>query len=135
MLHLRVRIVSFILALLFVMHIVLMGSSAYAYQDKGAAGIASLTGGRKMMKFKVPMRKERVKEGANIGGIPKISGATCSDGSNCDSDQGKRDFSVECKLGDYQKSDGTSAKKVATSGFVAFSADYHGPKRHPPKHN
>ncbi|PON58056.1 hypothetical protein PanWU01x14_169870 [Parasponia andersonii] len=132
MLHIRVRMVSFILGLLFVMHIGLMGSSAYAYQDMGVAGDASLTEGRKMMKFKELMRMEIVKEGPKIGGI---SGATCSDGSNCVLDQGKRDFSVECKLRDYQKRDGTSAKKVTTSGFVAFSADYHGPKRHPPRHN
>ena len=86
-----------------------------------------------MMKHKELMTKEIVKEaGSSIGGISKISGATHSDGSNCDFDQGKRDFSaVECKPGE-QKSD-SSVKKVA--GFVAFSADYHGPKRHPPKHN
>lgn len=63
----------------------------------------------------------------------KISGAT---NGNCDGGfEGKRDLSVKCKLGDDKSNTSPPTKLVVASRFVAFSADYHGPKRHPPKHN
>lgn len=88
-------------------------------------------GGRKLKGNEEWMRKETspVREGAINGGRgsdhSKISGATTSSDGNFEI-EGNGDFSVKCKNG---------CGKVVVGRFVAFSADYHGPKRHPPKHN
>lgn len=75
------------------------------------------------------LKKETVGEGPkmnNGAGISKISGATPSDG--------KGGVNVKSKLGDKSDHLSTSAMKVGGL-FVAFSADYHAPRRHPPIHN
>ena len=59
----------------------------------------------------------------------KISGANHSVG-NCEL-EGKGGLDVKCKIGD-QSSIRSSINVVS---FVAFTADYHVPKRHPPKNN
>ena len=62
----------------------------------------------------------------------EISGANRS-GGNFDF-EGKDGFSVKSKLRAHRiRITTNSTWKV--NGFVVFSADYHGPKRHPPKHN
>lgn len=65
---------------------------------------------------KVLRKKIEREEGLNA----KISGAIHSDGIL---DEVKGGFRVKCKEGDKE------------NGFVAFTADYHGPERHTPKHN
>ena len=62
-------------------------------------------------------------------GYSKNSGANRYDGK-CDF-EGKRAFNVKCKYWNET----SSTPKVETADFVAFGADYHGPNRHPPKHN
>ncbi|XP_060958270.1 uncharacterized protein LOC115700292 isoform X1 [Cannabis sativa] len=146
----------FYLGLLFLImiHIALMdSSSAYAHQyDQDNSSL--LSGGRKMMMM---MREENnnIAGGAvavAVAGIPKISGASHDDidGSNCGGQGIKRGFShVKCNKvleEDHDDDDQknitstrdmayTNKKVVVVAGFVAFNADYHGPKRHPPKHN
>ena len=79
------------------------------------------------------LRKEiEREEGLNA----KISGAIHSGGIL---DEVKGDFRVKCKEGDNSSSSSSSSsstsKKYKENGFVAFTADYHGPERHTPKHN
>ncbi|GMN57583.1 hypothetical protein TIFTF001_026696 [Ficus carica] len=127
MVHKRFSKISFFLGLLFVMHGLNMGSSAL-HEDKDE--IATMSGGRKLMGALKEIVRELGPDNHVInGGISKISGATPSD----DDDhkfEGKRGLNGKRKLGDHKSS---TAKKMG--GFVAFSADYHGPRRHPPKHN
>ena len=85
-------------------------------------------GGRKMGGHEVVVRKEiGEKQGFEVV-ASKNSGAKRSDGK-CDFEE-KGAFNVKCKS--WNK---TSTPKVETTDFVAFGADYHGPNRHPPKHN
>lgn len=84
-------------------------------------------GGRKMAAQQVVLRN---------GELAPTTTTTSSknSGATCDSEARKGDLSVKCKLG--RKS--SSAKKLVAhhhDRFVAFGADYHGPARHPPKHN
>lgn len=76
------------------------------------------------------MRKETsLREGPINGGgsdYSDISGATTSSDGNFGF-EGKGDFSVKRK--------NIGSEKPVVGRFVAFSADYHGPKHHPPKHN
>lgn len=66
------------------------------------------------------LRKEIERQDALNGkAASEISGATHSDGI-LDLEVLKGSFKVKCKLG---------------HNLVAFTADYHGPKRHPSKHN
>lgn len=75
---------------------------------------------------KVLMSKEIEKQDVTTS---EISGATHFDG-NSDLEV-KGDFKVKCKLGDSNK----TPKKYRVAGFVAFNADYQGPKHHSPTHN
>lgn len=84
-------------------------------------------GGRRMGGHEV-VRKEIAEKQGSDGGASKNSGANRSDGK-CDFEE-KGAFNVKCKSWD-----GSSTPKVETAHFVAFGADYRGPKRHPPKHN
>lgn len=68
-------------------------------------------------------------EVVEILGSSKNSGANRCDGK-CNL-QGNEAFNVKCKS--WNETSTTS--KVGTVDFVAFGADYHGPKRHLPKHN
>jgi hypothetical protein len=75
------------------------------------------------------LRKEIEREdGLNA----EISGAIHSDGIL---DEVKGDFRVKCKEGDNSGGSSSTPKKYKENGFVAFTADYHGPERHTPKHN
>lgn len=62
----------------------------------------------------------------------KLSGATSIDHGLFGGK--KRDFNGKTPLGD-DKTISDHGHKKAISGFVAFSADYRGPKHHNPKHN
>ena len=79
-----------------------------------------------MAVHKVLMSKEIEKQDVTTS---EISGATHFDG-NSDLEV-KGDFKVKCKLGDSNK----TPKKYRVAGFVAFNADYQGPKHHSPTHN
>lgn len=85
-------------------------------------------GGRKMAARQVVLRN---------GELAPTTTTTSSknSGATCDSEARKGDLSVKCKLG--RKSSSAKKKLVAHhhDHFVAFGADYHGPARHPPKHN
>jgi hypothetical protein len=70
------------------------------------------------------------KEIENNGGTAEISGSIHSD------DEVKGDFRVKCKPGDNSSNSSTRKKyKERGLSFVAFTADYHGPQQHTPKHN
>lgn len=89
-------------------------------------------GGRKMAVQKVLLSEEIEREDHGLNGrTSEISGATHSDGILDLEVLKGADFKVKCKL--WGKSD--APKKHKASGFVAFTADYQGPKRHLPKHN
>lgn len=80
---------------------------------------------------KVVMSKEIEREDGLKGETAEISGAIHSDGIL----EVKGDFiRVKCKVGDNSRSS-SSPKKYKEDGFVAFTADYHGPQGHTPKHN
>ncbi|KAB1211408.1 hypothetical protein CJ030_MR6G021402 [Morella rubra] len=135
MMHLQ-KLTSFLLGLLFFMH-ALRVSSAYANQgeeglarrgtnggvSKGlldGAGLRKIgLGGRKMVVQKVLRKEIERQDTLNGKAASEISGATHSDGI-LDLEVLKGSFKVKCKLG---------------HNLVAFTADYHGPKRHPSKHN
>ncbi|KAK4850233.1 hypothetical protein QYF36_004980 [Acer negundo] len=76
-------------------------------------------GSRKMAAHKM-FRKELEKE--------IISGANRCVGK-CEF-EGRRDFSDTSSTSHHHHH-----KLIKGGGFVAFNADYHGPRRHPPKHN
>lgn len=80
----------------------------------------------------VVVRKENIgdqKQGLEVV-ASKNSGANRFDGKCHDFEEKGSAFNVKCK-----KWNETTTPKVETADFVAFGADYHGPKRHPPKHN
>lgn len=78
------------------------------------------------------LRKENDKEGGIMStGTSKISGATYTV-LKCEL-EGKGEIHAKCKLCS-DKNNGVP-KKTNVVGFVAFSADYGGPKRHLPRHN
>lgn len=73
-------------------------------------------------------RKGMEEEGLNQE-TSKISGANHFVG-NCEI-EGKGGLDAKCKFGD--ENNAPTSRNVVS--FVAFSADYHVPKRHPPKNN
>ena len=78
-----------------------------------------------MTVHKVVMSKEIERTSEN-------SGATHSDGKS-DQLEVKGNFNVKCKVGDNNNC--TPKKYYRVAGFVAFNADYQGPKHHSPTHN
>lgn len=81
-------------------------------------------GGRKMAAQKVVPRNGELTTTSS-----KNSGATC------DSEARKGDLNVKCELDKRSISAKKTLKVAHHDHFVAFGADYHGPARHPPKHN
>ncbi|KAK8541711.1 hypothetical protein V6N12_014338 [Hibiscus sabdariffa] len=79
-------------------------------------------GGRKMGRHEVAVVRKESGKGVDS----KNSGANYGSDGKCDF-EGKEGFSVKCKT--------WKETKVETDDFVAFGADYGGPKRHSPKHN
>lgn len=73
---------------------------------------------------------EKNPKGMDKSGTLKISGASHSDGKF--HFEGRGDFLGKRKFEDHKSN---SHKLNNAAGFVAFNSDYHGPKRHPPKHN
>uniref|UniRef100_A0A2N9F4J5 BURP domain-containing protein n=1 Tax=Fagus sylvatica TaxID=28930 RepID=A0A2N9F4J5_FAGSY len=88
-------------------------------------GNAKLRGRKMMIKRALGM----VKEESLIGDNSKIKGAAHSV-VNCNH-EGKGVLNVNCKL----RKRGPKPMGVKMAGFVAFNADYHVPKSHPPKNN
>lgn len=84
-----------------------------------------------MMRNQEYLRKEY---SSGVTSSSKISGAT---NGNCDDGfEGEEDLShMKRKLGHKSNYSASPPTKVVADRFVAYSADYHGPKRHPPKHN
>ncbi|XVE78595.1 hypothetical protein DITRI_Ditri13aG0158600 [Diplodiscus trichospermus] len=118
---LHIRFTGLLLVLLFVLHAPKI-CSVHAHQGEETVG------GRKMGGHE---RKETDgKQGLEmLVEASKNSGAKRYD-RKCDF-QGKGDFNVKCKSGNEI----SGIPKVETADFVAFGADYHGPNRHPPRHN
>lgn len=87
-----------------------------------------------MAEQKVSSKEIEVEGRVNgAGTTSKISGAVHCDGIVQLLGLGvKGDFKVKCKLGN---NDITPKKHMKVSGFLGFTADYQGPKRHTPKHN
>lgn len=83
-------------------------------------------GGRKMAAQKVVLKKEEL--------TPITSTSSKNSGATCDSEARKGDLNVKCEL-DKRISAKKKLKVAHHDHFVAFGADYHGPARHPPKHN
>lgn len=89
-----------------------------------------------MAEQKVLSKETEVEDRLNgSSGTSEISGATHSEGivlvglgvkGGC--------FKVKCKLAGNNDHI-TPKKHMKVSGPVGFTADYQGPKRHPPKHN
>lgn len=75
----------------------------------------------------------KIEEGLK-GESSKISGASATHfARKCyDSTEGKEDLNVKCILTSDKS---RISKKFGVAGFVAFAADYHVPKHHPPKNN
>lgn len=69
-------------------------------------------------------------KGEDGSGSSKISGATYSDGT-CVVFEREGDKIVKCK----REKSTFKPRKLKMAGFVAFTADYHGPRHHLPKHN
>lgn len=83
-----------------------------------------------------------VKENGSVKGgggrrrdASKISGATYSDGIFDFEREGS--INVKTKVGHNKSTSSISSttRKFHMGGFVAFTADYHGPSHHIPKHN
>ncbi|OMP03043.1 hypothetical protein COLO4_10645 [Corchorus olitorius] len=120
---LQIRFTGLIFGLLLVMH-ALESFSVHAHQGEKTNAerlasaqkeVANGIGGRKMGGH------------ALDGTASKNSGANRSDGK-CDFEE----KGVKCKSWNESNS---LAPRVEPAEFVAFGADYRGPKRHPPKHN
>ncbi|GLT56365.1 hypothetical protein SLA2020_294090 [Shorea laevis] len=115
------RLITLVLVLLFLMHSFRAFSSS-VFGDIGSAdGLKIELGGRKTGAEKV-LRKGIVEA---AGKASEISGATLSF-------EGKKDSGGKCEFWDRSI---RTTKNVDGARLVAFGADYHGPKRHPPKHN
>lgn len=82
-------------------------------------------GGRKMM-LKAALGKEMVEAESGYGGSHFVG--------NCNH-KGKGMLNVEGKFSNRSPDHGHPAVKVKMGGFIAFNADYHVPKPHPPKNN
>ncbi|XVF81795.1 hypothetical protein PTKIN_Ptkin15bG0185200 [Pterospermum kingtungense] len=118
---LHVRFTAFVLGLLFVLH-ALKSCSVHAHQGEETVGEEAVVSVQKEFLAAFGGRKMGGHEVSEEIGAPKNSGANRSDGK-CDF-QGNEAFNVKlCKSWNE------------TADFVAFGADYHGPKGHSPKHN
>lgn len=87
-------------------------------------------GGRKMM-LKRTMGRKMVEADAGCRGASQISGAFLV-AENSTDHKGKRKLKGESKFSNRSPH---PVVKVKVGGFVAFNADYHVPKPHPPKNN
>ncbi|EXB77636.1 hypothetical protein L484_018152 [Morus notabilis] len=116
MVHKRfTMIISFFLGLLFVMH-GLMGSSAHAHEQDKDIGLATLTGGRKLMGA---LKKEIVGEGPkmnNGAGMSKISGS--------------EDMKASNSLGSSQESSNSQLIAFAQEGAIQESTDHDDHQQH-----
>ena len=75
----------------------------------------------------VMKREKKSKQGA-VGGTSMFSSSNQVAGK-CESEE-NNGSNFECK-----KSFSHSSEGVDEAGLVAFNADYHAPRRHPPKNN
>lgn len=82
--------------------------------------------GRKMMLNR--------KEGIDQDRYSRTSGVLVSEGNGQSHRRNKVISKMKSKLR-YYKSGRRRGLKVKMSGFIAFNADYHVPKPHPPKNN
>ncbi|GMI77070.1 hypothetical protein HRI_001376300 [Hibiscus trionum] len=118
MLHILRFTAGLVILLFFVLHAI-KSCSVHAHQGGETAGEVTVIQkgfhGRKITRHEVVASKN--------------SGANRSDGK-CEF-EGKGALNVKY----WNENSSDPPPRVETPGFVAFGADYGGPKRHPPKHN
>ncbi|CAK7326429.1 unnamed protein product [Dovyalis caffra] len=88
-------------------------------------------GGRKMVLAPSGIKRSDIKGNGALGGTSKISSAN-------DQAVGKYVYELGKKVTSIGRNKGNGSRfseGINDSGFVAFNADYHQPRHHPPKNN